>query len=87
MFGSRIQLEVLPLLCPSTFTAGRRGGVSSSGPMTAAQCLMQHGYVEWAKYQPISRFWPFQRIEGGGLLALSALRVAATIWLVRRRAA
>ena len=33
------------------------------------------------------RFWPFQWIEGGWLLALSVLLIAATVWLVRRRAA
>ena len=38
-------------------------------------------------YQPASRFWPFQWIEGGWLLALSLLLMAATVWLVRRRAA
>jgi hypothetical protein len=37
-------------------------------------------------YQPASRFWPFQWIEGGCLLGLSVLLIAATIWLVRRRA-
>jgi hypothetical protein len=52
-----------------------------------AQCLSQHGYTEWTSYQPGSRFWPFQWIEGGWLLALSVLLIAATIWLVRRRAA
>ena len=52
-----------------------------------AQCLAQHGYTQWTSYQPASRFWPFQWIEGGWLLALSALLIAATIWLVRRRAA
>jgi hypothetical protein len=52
-----------------------------------AQCLAQHGYTQWTSYQPASRFWPFQWIEGGWLLVLSALLVAATIWLVRRRAA
>jgi hypothetical protein len=51
------------------------------------QCLAQHGYTQWTSYQPASRFWPFQWIEGGWLLALSALLIAATIWLVRRRAA
>ena len=49
--------------------------------------LTQHGYTYWTSYQPGSRFWPFQWIEGGWLLALSALLIAATIWLVRRRAA
>jgi ABC-type transport system involved in multi-copper enzyme maturation permease subunit len=50
------------------------------------QCLTQHGYTWWASYQPGSRFWPFQWIEGGWLLALSVLLIAATVWLVRRRA-
>jgi hypothetical protein len=59
------------------------------GPTLEAftQCLSQHGYTQWTSYQPASRFWPFQWIEGGWLLALSALLIAATIWLVHRRAA
>jgi hypothetical protein len=51
-----------------------------------AQCLAQHGYAQWTSYQPASRFWPFQWIEGGWLLALSVLLIAATIGLVQRRA-
>jgi hypothetical protein len=49
--------------------------------------LTRHGYTAWTSYQPASRFWPFQWIEGGWLLALSVLLIAATVWLVRRRAA
>jgi hypothetical protein len=52
-----------------------------------AQYLIQHGFVRMTTYQPASRFWPFQFIEAGWLLALSVLLIAATIWLVRRRAA
>jgi ABC-2 family transporter protein len=51
------------------------------------QYLTQHGYTLWTSYQPASRFWPFQWIEGGWLLALSVLLIAATVWLVGRRAA
>jgi hypothetical protein len=51
------------------------------------QWLYQHGYTEWTTYQPANRYWPFQFIEVGWLLALSLLLIAATIWLVRRRAA
>ena len=51
------------------------------------QYLTRHGYTYWTQYQPGSRFWPFQWIEGGWLLALSALLIAATVWLVQRRAA
>jgi hypothetical protein len=50
--------------------------------------LSKHGYTLWTRYQPGSRFWPFQWIEGGWLLALSLLLLlAAAVWLVRRRAA
>jgi hypothetical protein len=55
--------------------------------LNGPQCLAQHGYTHWTSYQPGSRFWPFQWIEGGWLLALSVLLIAATVWLVRRRAA
>ena len=51
------------------------------------QYLTRHGYTYWTRYQPGSRYWPFQWIEGGWLLALSVLLIAATVWLVRRRAA
>jgi hypothetical protein len=49
--------------------------------------LVHHGFAQLTSYQPASRFWPFQWIEGGWLLALSLLLIAATIWLVRRHAA
>jgi len=49
--------------------------------------LVRHGYTRWISYQPGSRFWPFQWIEGGWLLALSVLLIGATVWLVRHRAA
>jgi hypothetical protein len=49
------------------------------------QCFARHGYTLWHSYQPASRFWPFQWIEGGWLLALSVLLIAAAVWLVHRR--
>ena len=55
--------------------------------VNAVGYLTQHGYTFWVSYQPGSRFWPCQWIEGGWLLALSVLLIAATVWLVRRRAA
>ena len=45
------------------------------------------GDVLRADYQPASHFWPVQGIAGGGLVALSALLIAATVRLVHRRAA
>jgi hypothetical protein len=45
------------------------------------------GTTDWTRYIPVSRFWPMQFIESGWLLLLSVLLIAATVWLVRRRAA
>ena len=63
-----------------------RGPADVDKTLTIAQCLARHGYTWWTSYQPASRFWPFQWIESGWLLALSVLLIAATVWLVRRRA-
>ncbi|MCP2336365.1 hypothetical protein [Actinomadura rupiterrae] len=38
-------------------------------------------------YHPSGRFWTFQAIEAGWMLALAAVLAAATVWLVRRRTA
>jgi hypothetical protein len=54
--------------------------------LNAERYLTQHGYTYWTSYQPASRFWPIQWIESGWLLVLSMLLIAATVWLVRRRA-
>ena len=69
---------------------GGKGGGPGGPPSSVnpfAQCLAPHGYAEWNSFQPVSRFWPFQWIEGGWLLLLAALLIAVTIWLVDRRAA
>jgi len=54
---------------------------------TLAQEFAQHGITQWWRYIPVTRFWPMQFVEGGWLLVLSVLLIAATVWLVRRRAA
>jgi len=45
------------------------------------------GGTNWWRYIPASRFWPMQFIESGWLLVLAIALGAATVWLVRRRAA
>jgi hypothetical protein len=48
--------------------------------------LLQRGYELQTSYEPATRFWTFQWVEGSWLLVLSGLLLAATIWLVRHRA-
>ena len=61
-----------------------KGGVPQS--LTAWQYLVQHGFTQVTIYQQASRFWPFQWIEGGWLLALSLVCISATVMAVRWRA-
>jgi hypothetical protein len=46
--------------------------------------LSQNGSV--ITYQPAGRFWPFQFIEAGIFVALTAAALGTTIWLLHRRA-
>jgi hypothetical protein len=48
---------------------------------------VQHGYTQWLAYQPESRFWHFQAIEGAGLLVASLLLGAAAVWWARHHTA
>jgi hypothetical protein len=59
----------------------------STAPQSPLQCAQAGGYRNFLAYQPADRFWPFQWIETGIYLAISALAVALTVWLVRRRLA
>jgi hypothetical protein len=45
------------------------------------------GHTNWWRYIPVSHFWPMQLIESGWLLVLAIALGAATVRLVRRRAA
>jgi hypothetical protein len=73
---------------PSVVTSSPAFG---SGPITPQDpWVLGHWFVgstRWTRYVPVSRFWPMQFVEAGWLLVLSVLLVAATVWLVRRRAA
>jgi hypothetical protein len=79
-FAGNPPLNLLNRYCSS-------GSAAKNGPEGQVLCLASHGYTQWTSYQPASRFWPFQWIEGGWLLALSVLLITATVWLVQRRAA
>lgn len=57
----------------------------TSAAQTPLQCAKDGGYRNYLAYQPASRFWTFQWIETGIYLAISAVALALTVWLVRRR--
>jgi ABC-2 family transporter protein len=64
-----------------------QGGQNNFVAPSAIEAWMarQH-YTRWWSYQPGSRWVPFQLIEGGWLLGVSVILLAATVWMVRRRA-
>jgi len=81
--GGMPPMNYLQQVCPHIAPAAATGKLS---PTAVVQCFSRHGYTLLTSYQPSSRFWPFQWIESGWLVALSALLIATTAWLVRRRA-
>jgi hypothetical protein len=64
-----------------------RGAGPDPTAWVVSQVITGRGGPGVFAYQPQSRFWTFQFIEGGWLLAAALILGAATIWLVRRRAA
>jgi hypothetical protein len=91
--GSPASLEVINQTFAPVDVRAVTPNLFQPGPATPAnlgdpvQYLIQHGLTQLTTYQPAGRFWTFQWIEGGWLLALSLILIAATVWLVRRRAA
>jgi ABC-2 family transporter len=59
----------------------------SKNPNAGPVYLAAHHYTQWWLYQPQSRYWHFQFIEGGWLLALSLILLAGAVWLIRTKAA
>ena len=92
-WGTRTASSLSPATPPSLFQQvcaappPVHDGDMSGALRRTPQCFSQHGYTLWTSYQAASRFWPFQWIEGGWLVALSVLLIATIVWLVRRRAA
>lgn len=54
------------------------------GGPDALSYLRNHGYTLVHSYQPDSRYWTFQWLEVGVLLALSGALLGASLWLLRR---
>ena len=82
MINQTLRAVDLQALTPTLFhPTGPSTLPNSEDPV---QYLIQHGYTQVTTYQPSSRFWTFQWIEGAWLLALSLLVLGTTIWRVRR---
>ncbi|HEU5001925.1 MAG TPA: hypothetical protein VFW71_03985 [Actinomycetota bacterium] len=57
----------------------------SRGPLQSY--FTQHGFTQWATFEPGSRFWHFQGVEAAAYVLVALLLAGATVWLVRRRRA
>jgi ABC-type transport system involved in multi-copper enzyme maturation permease subunit len=78
--------QIMPAILPKNVNNDDIKFYKGAANSQVLRYLTQHGYTQWTSYQPGSRFWPFQWIQGGWLLALSVLLIAATAWLAGRRA-
>ena len=66
-------------------TPGGNIALEAGSPFNA--CIQNHAWLSTIVWQPADRFWAFQAIESGVLVALALALLALTIWLVRRRIA
>jgi hypothetical protein len=62
-------------------------GRTAAFPSLQQRYLAAHHLTLWIAYEPAGRFWLLQCAEGAGCLLLALLLGAATVWLVRRKAA
>ncbi len=63
----------------------RKAVPAPNGEDPIAECLDKAGWHQVTTYQPAYRYWDFQWIETGIYLALAALAIGATYWLVLKR--
>jgi hypothetical protein len=76
---------------PGHITSGFTGPTIPAACQAAGQvnstlaCMARLGYRSFTTYQPGYRFWPFQFIETGIFVALAAMLMAVTFFVVRRR--
>ncbi len=76
---------------PGHITSGFTGPAIPAACQAAGQvnstlaCMARLGYRSFTTYQPGYRFWPFQFIETGIFVALAAVLIAVTFFVVRRR--
>jgi hypothetical protein len=54
-------------------------------PANLGACMASRGIREAITYQPLSRYWPFQRIETGIFLALALALAGCCFWRLGRR--
>ena len=72
--------DVWSTCAPDGFVDNRAGSAYTA-------CVHAHGWLSTTVWQPADRFWAFQGIESGVLVALALALLALTVWLVRRRIA
>jgi hypothetical protein len=79
-------------VCPNKFPAptvgGRAGGPTSSAVSRATQQCLAHFHLrELLRYQPASRYWPFQWYEAAVFVGLGLVLAGVCFWWIRRRLA
>jgi hypothetical protein len=79
--ATRLRPSYLPPLSGPASRVGRASDIIREFTVFPAG---QHHPVQWAVFQPASRFWTFQWIESGWLLVLSAALIAAAFAVIRR---
>ena len=79
-----VPLTAIPTSCRSLLMADPTT-LSKSKLHQAISCMQASGFRGFTTYQPAYHYWPFQGIETGIYLALAAVLLAVTFFVVRYR--
>ena len=79
-----VPLTAIPASCRSLLLADPTT-LSRAHLHQATSCMQASGFRGFTTYQPASHYWPFQGIETGIYLALAAILLAVTFFVVRYR--
>ncbi|HET9110970.1 MAG TPA: hypothetical protein VFN78_09115 [Ktedonobacterales bacterium] len=80
--GQRLDINTAMQTCSPS---GIEGFTGDSPGSSFAQCLHAHGWLSMGIWQPASRYWLFQGIESGILVAVALLLLGFTVWWVKRQ--
>jgi hypothetical protein len=73
----------VPAACHTVVNSPAVGGPPNSDPLLS--CLDKLGFHQAFTYQPASRYWAFQGIETGVYVAIAAVLLAVTFYVIRKR--
>jgi hypothetical protein len=77
--------DIAPNVMSNWVPAGCQSAVGRGNPGAVLSCMQSAGFRQFVTFQPADRYWAFQGIETGIFVALAAVLIAVTFYVLSRR--